>query len=304
MCAVTCAAAVAAFAAMRTAAFAGCVLSVAMGVRLTFAVVLAAVSLSVPFAMMVLMTFAMPFAVVVRMTVHLAVVMFVLFTCAVRMGAAVLAVRVVVAFAVMRTVRLRRIDERAGEMLGDRLVRRALDARQDADARLAERLDGAGADAAADQRLDLVLLQETGERTVAAALCADDLRRLDGAVLDIVELECLRMAEVLEHRTSFIFIGDCNSHRSFSFLHRGRKAMIVARVATRAAFAAGRGHIAEMVGAALDDERPAVHEALGDLSARRRVDLGDRRARDRHALGAVFLLEPVVIDAADALVLL
>ena len=281
----------AAFAAMRTAAFdCGGVLSVAVCVRLAFAVVLTAVT--VAFAVVLRMSFAVPFAVVlttVAFSVTFAVAMLT-FARAVRMGAAMTAFGVLMSLAVMRAVRFRRVVKRAGEVLCDSLVRRALDAGIDADAGIRERFDRARADAAADERIDFVFLQKAGECAVTAALRADNLRFLYGVLLDVVEFECLRVAEVLEHRAVFVFIGDCDSHRSFSFLSRGRKAIVLTRLGTRAAFAARCGHVAELVEAAFDDERSAVHEALGDFFARCGIDFGDRRARDRHAFGAFLLL--------------
>lgn len=282
--------AVTALPAMRTAAFAHvCALSMTMRVRLTLAMVLTAMTFAMTLAMV--MSCAMTFAVMMSMTLA-----------AVRMGAAMLALCVMMPLAVMRAVRLRRIFKRSCEMLRDRLIRRALDTCVDADTDLSERLDRTCADAAADQRIDIVFLQKLRERTVTAALRADDLRLFDGILLDVIELKCLRVTEVLKHRTVFIFIRDCNSHRSFSFLHGGQKTKIAGRFCTRTAFAARRGHIAKPIRAARDDERSAVYEALGDLPARRSIDLGDRRARDRHALGARLLLESVVVYAADALV--
>lgn len=268
----------AAFAAMRTAAFTHRgVLSVAVCVRMSFAVLMR-------------MSFAVSFAVVltaVAMTLAVAVLTF---ARAVRVGAAMAAFGVLMSFAVMRAVCFRRILKRTGEMLCDSLVRRALDAGIDADAGIRERLERARADAAADERIDFVFLQKAGECAVTAALRADNLRFLNGVLLDVVEFECLRVAEVLEHRAVFVFIGDCDSHRSFSFLSRGRKAIVLTRLGTRAAFAARCGHVAELVEAAFDDERSAVHEALGDFFARCGIDFGDRRARDRHAFGAFLLL--------------
>ena len=112
----------AAFAAMRTAAFTyGGILSVAVCVRLAFAVVLTAVT--VAFAMMMRMPFTMALAVAVLT-----------FARAVRVGTAMAAFGVLMSLAVMRTVCFRRVVKRAGEMLCDSLVRRALDAGIDADA--------------------------------------------------------------------------------------------------------------------------------------------------------------------------
>ena len=114
----------AAFAAMRTAAFdCGGVLSVAVCVRLAFAVVLR-MSFAVPFAVVLTtVTFSVTFAVVVLT-----------FARAMRMGAAMTAFGVLMSLAVMRAVRFRRVVKRAGEALCDSLVRRALDADIDADA--------------------------------------------------------------------------------------------------------------------------------------------------------------------------
>ena len=134
-CSVATATVAAAFAAMRTAAFdCGGVLSVAVCVRLAFAVVLTAVT--VAFAMMMRMPFTMLFAVVlttVTFAVALAVAVLT-FARAVRVGTAMAAFGVLMSLAVMRTVCFRRILKRAGEMLCDSLVRRALDAGIDADA--------------------------------------------------------------------------------------------------------------------------------------------------------------------------
>ena len=154
----------AAFAAMRTAPFThGGVLSVAVCVRLAFAVVLTAVT--VAFAMMMRMPFTMLFAVVLTtVTFAMALAVAVLtFARAVRVGTAMAAFGVLMSLAVMRTVCFRRILKRAGEMLCDSLVRRALDSGVDADAGIRERLDRARADAAADERIDFIFLQKAGE---------------------------------------------------------------------------------------------------------------------------------------------
>lgn len=196
-----------ALAAMRTAAFAhACAaLPMTMCVSVTLAMMASAVSAAAARAM------RMSFAVVMTAVTFTFTVTRSL--ASVRMGAAMLTL----CMGMMRTVRLRRICERARHVLRDSLIRCTLDACTDANASLAERLDRARADAAADQHIDLMRLQKFRKRTVTAALCTDDLRPLDRIVLDIVELECLRMTEVLKHRAIFIFIGDCNSHCIFSF---------------------------------------------------------------------------------------
>ena len=126
-----------ALAAMRTAAFAcGAALPVTMGVRLAFAVVLTAVAVAFAFAMVLRMSFAVPFAMVLpAVAFAFAFAVAVLpFARAVRVGAAMIAFGVLMSLAVMRAVRFRRVIKRAGEVLCDSLVRRALDAGVDADA--------------------------------------------------------------------------------------------------------------------------------------------------------------------------
>lgn len=122
-----------ALAAMRTAAFAcGAALPVTMGVRLAFAVVLTAVAVAFAFAMMMRVPFAVVLtAVALAVTLAVAVLPF---ARAVRVGAAMAAFGVRMSLAVMRAVCLCRILKRTGEVLCNRLVRRALDAGVDADA--------------------------------------------------------------------------------------------------------------------------------------------------------------------------
>ena len=132
-CSVAAATVAAAFAAMRTATLScGGILSVAVCVRMSFAVVLTAVA--VAFAVVMRMSFAVPFTEVVTAVALTLAVAVLTFARAVRVGAAMAAFGVLMPLAVMRTVCFRRILKRAGEVLCDSLVRRALDAGIDADA--------------------------------------------------------------------------------------------------------------------------------------------------------------------------
>ena len=74
----------------------------------------------------------------------------------------------------------------------------------------------AHADAAADQRVRLRCFQETGERAMSAAVRVHDLFADDFAVRHVIELELLRVAEMLKDLS--VFIGDCDSHMIRSFL--------------------------------------------------------------------------------------
>ena len=74
----------------------------------------------------------------------------------------------------------------------------------------------AHANAAAYQRVCLGSLQETGQRSMTAAVGIYDLLPDDFAILHIIELELLRVSEMLEDLS--VFIGDCDSHGFASFL--------------------------------------------------------------------------------------
>ena len=91
-----------------------------------------------------------------------------------------------------------------------RCVRAAGNARIEPNPSLGQRLLGTHADAAADQRVHLSRLQKARQRAVAAAVGADDLLADDHAVFHIVELELLRVSEVLKDLS--VFIGYRDSH--------------------------------------------------------------------------------------------
>ena len=93
---------------------------------------------------------------------------------------------------------------------GHRLVRVALRAGAELDAPLLQGGLGAAADAAADQHVDPLLVQEFCQGAVAAAVGADDLRSEDPAVFHLIDLKGLGMAEVLEDLA--VFVGHCDFH--------------------------------------------------------------------------------------------
>ena len=77
---------------------------------------------------------------------------------------------------------------------------------------LGQRVLRAHADAAADQRVHLRRFQEAGQRSVPAAVCGHDLFGDDLPVLYVVELELLRMAEMLKNKlprfSCFLFLSE------------------------------------------------------------------------------------------------
>lgn len=122
----------------------------------------------------------------------------------------VAAAAVIMMMIVVITVGAGVLRKDAGQQLGNRFVRRAGDAGVERDISVIQRDLRAHADAAADERIHAELLEHTGEGAVSAAGDRHDaLGHL--AVFDFINLELLRMAEVLEDLT--VFVGDCN------FLH-------------------------------------------------------------------------------------
>lgn len=68
------------------------------------------------------------------------------------------------------------------------------------------------ADAAGNDGIDFLGLQETDQGTVALTIGVDDVSLDDMAVFDIIDLEFFRMAEMLEYIP--IFIRNCYSHHN------------------------------------------------------------------------------------------
>ena len=74
---------------------------------------------------------------------------------------------------------------------------------------------GSAADAAGNDGIDFLGLQETDHGTVALTIGVDDVSLDDMAIFDIIDLEFFRMAEMLEYIP--IFIRNCYSyHNNFS----------------------------------------------------------------------------------------
>lgn len=74
---------------------------------------------------------------------------------------------------------------------------------------------GSATDAAGNDGIDFLGLQETDQSTVALTIGVDDVSLDDMAIFDIIDLEFFRMAEMLEYIP--IFIRNCYSyHNNFS----------------------------------------------------------------------------------------
>ena len=129
-------------------------------------------------------------------------------------GAAVLifaAVVLAMAVIVVVAVHVRIIGKLSRQEGLYRRVGLAADAAIELNARLSQRHLGTAADAAAQEHLHLGVGQKSGQRAVSLAIGVHHLGGNHLAVLDVVELELLCMAKMLENHA--VFIGDCNSHR-------------------------------------------------------------------------------------------
>ena len=73
----------------------------------------------------------------------------------------------------------------------------------------------AAADAAADQHVDALFCQQTGQGAVAAAVGRKKPGGEELPVLDLIELEGLRVSEVLEHLAVVIGDGDFLNRHSY-----------------------------------------------------------------------------------------
>ena len=111
---------------------------------------------------------------------------------------------VVPAMPMMIALRLRIVLEFSLRQSPGRRIRAALDTAKELDARLGQRVLGAHADAAADQRIHPGSLQKAAQSAMAAFSGVHDLRMDNLPILHIVELELLRVAEMLKNFSIFI----------------------------------------------------------------------------------------------------
>lgn len=105
----------------------------------------------------------------------------------------------------------------ACQQRGNGIIRRTLHTGIQFDARLGQGGLSAAANAAADQRIHLMLHQETSQRTVSAAIGAQHHAGGYRAIFHHVQLELGRVPEVLEYLS--VFIGHCNTHFNFSLFN-------------------------------------------------------------------------------------
>lgn len=104
--------------------------------------------------------------------------------------------------------------QRTIEQILDGFISIARDAAIEVDRGFRQSLFRSAADTAGNDSIDFLSLQEADQGTVALAMGADDIGLDDITVLDIIDLELCRMAEMLEYIP--IFIRNCYSHHNNS----------------------------------------------------------------------------------------
>lgn len=102
--------------------------------------------------------------------------------------------------------------QRTIEQILDGFIGIARDTAIEIDRCFCQGLLGSAADAAGNDGIDFLGLQETDQGTVALTIGVDDVGLDDMAVFNIIDLEFFRMAEMLEYIP--IFIRNCYSHHN------------------------------------------------------------------------------------------
>ena len=181
-------------------------------------------------------------------------------------------VAVVMAVAAARGLAV--LCERAGNEGLDAGVAAALGAGIDRDAGLGERVDGAAADTAADERVNATVGKQTRQGAVTGAAGAYDLLVEHLAVLDVVDLELLAAAKV--HKDVAVVVCRCHSHGvDLLCWPCGRRR--------------GDGGVCDI--AALDTQRAPVDQRVCHLAMCAAADGRHGGASDTHVLGDGLLIE-------------
>ena len=183
-------------------------------------------------------------------------------------------VGVVVVMAVAVAGGLAGLRERTGNEGFDASVAVALGSCIDRDAGLGERVDGAAADAAADERVNATVGKQARQGAVAGATGVYDLLVEHLAILDVVDLELFAAAKV--HKDIAVVVRRCHPHGvDLLCWPCGRRR--------------GDGGIRDV--AAFDDNRPSIDQRVCHLAMCAAADGRHGGASDTHLLGDCLLIE-------------
>ena len=222
-----------------------------------------------------------------------------LFTVAVTMAAAAaFTVSVVVAAAGRGRFDVAREGPRDQGLHG--FVGRALDARVKADAGVKERLHGAAAEAAADHGVNAVLDEQIDHGTVPVTARGHEFGADDALVVERVDAEGGRHAEVPEDVVVFKGNGYFHLKNSCCTLCGGLRKRFVGTASPALTLLR---FLTDSVIASLDDERFAVDKRIGDLKARLFVDFRHRGAGNVHLARALIVGALLQIDKPHRFVL-
>lgn len=188
-----------------------------------------------------------------------------------------------------------------GEQKRDRFIGRAAVAGIQLDAGFFECADGAAAETAADDAVNGVFHQKIDHGTVTVAAGFQQFATDNGVVFKLIDLESRCHAEVLKNIV--VFKGNCDLHvkDSLNTLRYGLQAGSFS--ATPRAGAAVR-FLTNSVIAAVDDERSAVDDCVGDLESSLLVDFRYRGSGNIHLTGALIVRPFFQIDESNGFVFL
>ena len=124
-----------------------------------------------------------------------------------------------VAVTMMVAVNSRVVGQFIGQEIIYRCIRVTLNAAVQFNSCLSQSILGTTANAAADQSVDVFLLQEGGQGTMTGTIAGYDMGFLNRVVFNGIHLKLFCVSEMLENLT--VVIGNCKLHRTVtSFLHR------------------------------------------------------------------------------------
>ena len=151
---------------------------------------------------------------------------------------------------------------------------------EDIDAGLSESANSPAADATADEHVNATRCKHAGKGAMTGTVRAYHLRRYNLTILNVVDLELLRTAKVLENLT--VFVRDCNPHAVLLLVRPSvcvrLRSRVVCNVSTR------------------DDKTTTVDQSICDLGMSAAANHGDRGARNAHALSGFCLAQLLQVD--------
>ena len=166
------------------------------------------------------------------------------------------------------------LRERAGNEGLDAGIAAALGARIDRDAGLGERVDGASADTAADERVNATVGKQAHQCAVTGAAGAYDLLVEHLAILDVVDLELFAAAKV--HKDVAVVVRRCHPHGADL-------------LCWPCGLCRGDGGVCDIT--ALNTQRAPIDQRVCHLAMRAAADGRHRGAGDAHLLGDGLLIE-------------